>query len=408
MKILHTSDWHIGRMLHTKKRYEEFEQFLNWLVAIIDSEQIDTLIVAGDIFDNTMPSNRSQELYYQFLYNASNTCCRHIVITGGNHDSPTFLNAPKQLLKAMHVHVVGEMCDDLADEVITLYDQQHCAEAIICAVPFLRDRDVRTVEVGEALEDKSQKLITGIANHYKAVGDIALEKQNILGDIPIIGVGHLFTAGGKTSEGDGVKDLYVGTLAYIAEDYFPACFDYLALGHLHIAQKVGNADNKRYCGSPIPMGFNEANQTKKILVVEFTGKVISIAEHDVPRFQELHKISGDIDVIKEKIRTLKAQQSAAWLEVVLTGNDLVGDLIEIVNAEIKDSNLQALLIKNRQIELQVLSRANNTETLEDLDTQDVFIRCLTANDITEENKVDLLLCYNEIIAEMADKDYNAE
>jgi len=408
MKILHTSDWHIGRMLYSKKRYEEFDQFLNWLVDIIEREKIDALIVAGDIFDNTMPSNRSQELYYKFLYNASNTCCRHIVITGGNHDSPTFLNAPAQLLKAMHVHVVGEMCDDLADEVITLYDQQHSAEAIICAVPFLRDRDVRTVEAGETIEDKSQKLITGIANHYKAVGDIALEKQSVLGDIPIIGVGHLFTAGGKTTEGDGVKDLYVGTLAYIAEDYFPACFDYLALGHLHIAQKVGKANNKRYSGSPIPMGFNEANQTKKILVVEFAGKEISIAEHEVPRFQELHKIAGSIDVIKEKIAALKDQNSSAWLEVVLTGNDLVGDLIEIVNAEIKNSNLQALLIKNRQIELQVLLRANNTETLEDLDTQDVFTRCLTANDITEENKVDLLLCYNEILAEMANNDYNAE
>ena len=308
----------------------------------------------------------------------------------------------------MHVHVVGEMCDDLADEVITLYDQQNCAEAIICAVPFLRDRDVRSVEVGEALEDKSQKLITGIANHYKAVGDIALEKKNALGDIPIIGVGHLFTTGGKTNEGDGVKDLYVGTLAYIAEDYFPACFDYLALGHLHIAQKVGNADNKRYCGSPISMGFNEAIQTKKILVVEFIGRDISIEEHEVPRFQELHKIAGDIDVIKQKIGVLKAQNSSAWLEVVLTGNDLVGDLIEIVNDEIKDSNLQALLIKNRQIELQVLLRANSTETLEDLDTLDVFTRCLIANDITEVDKTDLLLCYNEIVANMADFDYNAE
>lgn len=408
MKILHTSDWHMGRMLYSKKRYEEFEQFLIWLVTIIEIEKIDTLIVAGDIFDTTTPSNRSQALYYRFLSKASNTCCRHIVITGGNHDSPTFLNAPAQLLKALNVHVVGEMCENLEDEVITLFDQHQTAEAIICAVPFLRDRDVRIVEAGETLEDKSQNLINGIATHYKAVGDIAIERQSKLGDIPIIGMGHLFTAGGKTGDGDGVKDLYVGTLAYIAEDYFPACFDYLALGHLHIAQKVGKANNKRYSGSPIPMGFNEANQSKKILVVEFIGKEISIAEHEVPRFQELQRIAGSIDTIKDQLKALKAQNSSAWLEVMFTGNDLVGDLIETINDEIKDSNLQALLIKNRQIELQVILRANNTETLEDLDTQDVFTRCLTANDITEEDKVDLLLCYNEILAEMATNDYNAE
>ncbi len=408
MKILHTSDWHLGRMLYTKKRYEEFEKFLNWLIAFIDSQQIDALIVAGDIFDTTMPTNRAQELYYQFLHQASLTCCRHVVITGGNHDSPTFLNAPKLLLKTMHVHVVGEMCDTLADEVITLYNNQNMPEAIVCAVPFLRDRDVRNVEAGEAMEDKSQKLITGIAKHYEAVGQIAVEIQKNAGKIPIIGVGHLFTSGGKTSEGDGVKELYVGTLAHIAEDYFPACFDYLALGHLHIAQTVGKANNKRYSGSPIPMGFNEANQTKKVVVVEFANNETIIAEHEIPRFQQLHRISGNGDVIQQKIANLKANNSDAWLEVELTGNDFVGDLIEMVNTEIKDTNMIALLIKNRQIELQILRRANITETLEDLDTHDVFMRCLTANDITDENKTDLLLCFNEIVTEMDTNDFNAE
>ncbi|HEY5508986.1 MAG TPA: exonuclease SbcCD subunit D C-terminal domain-containing protein, partial [Paludibacter sp.] len=374
----------------------------------INSEQIDIVIVAGDVFDTTTPSNRSQELYYQFLYNASTTCCRHIVITGGNHDSPTFLNAPKQLLKVMDVHVVGEMCENIADEVITLYDKQHIPEAIICAVPFLRDRDVRTVEAGETMDDKSLKVIHGIAKHYEEVANIALEKQKTMGAIPIIGVGHLFTSGGKTTDGDGVRELYVGTLAHVAEDFFPSSFDYLALGHLHIAQTVGNANNKRYSGSPIPMGFNEAKQTKKIVVVEFTNNETNITEHEVPRFQELHKISGSADEIKEKLTYLKAQNTSAWLEVELTGKTFVGDLIGMVNEAIKDSNLIALLIKNKQIELQVLSRANETETLEELDPNDVFLRCLSANDISDENNRDLLLCYNEILNEIDVTDYNAE
>lgn len=408
MKILHTSDWHLGRLLYSKKRYDEFEKFLNWLIDFINSEQIDIVIIAGDVFDTTTPSNRSQELYYQFLYNASTTCCRHIVITGGNHDSPTFLDAPKQLLKVMDVHVVGEMCENLEDEVITLYDKQNIPEAIICAVPFLRDRDVRTVEAGETMDDKSRKVITGIAKHYEDVANIALEKQKNMGAIPIIGVGHLFTSGGKTTDGDGVRELYVGTLAYMGAELFPSCFDYLALGHLHIAQTVGNNHNKRYSGSPIPMGFNEAKQTKKIVVVEFSGIETSITEHEVPRFQELHKISGSAEVIKEKLAKLKAENASAWLEVELTGEAYVGDLIGMVNEAIKDSNLLALLIKNKQIEQQVLSRANDSETLEDLDPNDVFLRCLTANDISDENNRDLLLCYNEIINEIEVTDYNAE
>ncbi len=408
MKILHTSDWHLGRLLYGKKRYDEFEKFLNWLVGFIQTEQIDILIVAGDVFDTTTPSNRSQELYYQFLHQVSTTGCRHIVITGGNHDSPTFLNAPGQLLKALNVHVVGEMCENPADEVITLCDRQNIPEAIVCAVPFLRDKDVRTVEAGESMDDKSRKLIMGIAKHYQDVAHIALEKQKNVGAIPIIGVGHLFTSGGTTTDGDGVRELYVGTLAHVDEDFFPSCFSYLALGHLHIAQTVGKAHNKRYSGSPIPMGFNEARQTKKIVVVEFAEGETGITEHVVPRFQELYKISGVAEAIKAQLAGLKAQNSAAWLEVELSGEVFAGDLTGLVNDAIRDSNLQALLIRNKQIEQQVLSRSDDNETLENLDPNQVFLRCLTAHDIPEENSEDLLLCYNEIMNELEVTDYNAE
>jgi exonuclease SbcD len=109
MKILHTSDWHIGRSLYGRKRYDEFSAFLDWLAEFIQTENIDALLVAGDIFDTSMPSNRAQELYYRFLCKVSASCCRHIVVIAGNHDSPSFLNAPKELLRALNVHVVGSI-----------------------------------------------------------------------------------------------------------------------------------------------------------------------------------------------------------------------------------------------------------------------------------------------------------
>ena len=107
MKVLHTSDWHIGRTLHGRQRYEEFEAFLDWLADLIEKESIDVLLVAGDVFDNSTPGNRAQELYYRFLCRAAASSNRHVVVTAGNHDSPSFLNAPRELLKFLNVHVGG-------------------------------------------------------------------------------------------------------------------------------------------------------------------------------------------------------------------------------------------------------------------------------------------------------------
>ena len=205
MKILHTSDWHLGRSLYGRKRYDEFTAFLDWLSTRIENEKIDALLVAGDVFDTSTPSNRAQELYYRFLCRVSGSTCRHIVVISGNHDSPSFLNAPKELLRALNVYVVGSTTDNLKDEVIVLYDEQNEPQAIVCAVPYLRDKDIRIVEAGETIDDKNAKLINGLKNHYADVCTLAEHKQvefqkNGYSGVPIIAMGHLFTAGGKTCQ----------------------------------------------------------------------------------------------------------------------------------------------------------------------------------------------------------------
>ena len=197
MKLLHTSDWHIGRTLYGRKRYEEFEEFLAWLVETIQQNKIDALLVAGDVFDNSAPSNRAQELYYRFLCRVATSSCRHVVVVAGNHDSPSFLNAPKELLKALDVHVIGSVSEALEDEVLVLCNEQDTPELIVCAVPYLRDRDIRVAEAGESIKDKERKLIDGIRNHYRNVAALAERNRKEFGvDIPIVAMGHLFTAGG--------------------------------------------------------------------------------------------------------------------------------------------------------------------------------------------------------------------
>lgn len=274
LTLLHTSDWHLGRRLYGKPRYDEFKQFLDWQLQTLREQKVDVLLIAGDIFDTTAPSNQAQNLYYDFLSQVCHTDCRHVIIVAGNHDSASFLEAPKQLLKAFNIHIIGSMTDTPTDEVITLSDKAGQAELIVMAVPYLRDRDVRTVGHGERLEDKERKLAQGIKAHYAQIADIAIARQAQLKakykrTIPIVATGHLFTVGGQTMEGDGVRDLYVGSLGSIGAEIFHPQIDYVALGHLHIPQAVGGQPHIRYAGSPIAMGFGESRQQKQVHLLRF-------------------------------------------------------------------------------------------------------------------------------------------
>lgn len=409
MKILHTSDWHLGRSLYGRKRYEEFSAFLDWLTQTIEDEKVDALLVAGDVFDTSTPSNRAQELYYRFLCRVAASSCRHIVVVAGNHDSPSFLNAPKDLLKALDVHVVGSSTASPEDEVLVLRNERDAPELIVCAVPYLRDRDIRVAEAGESVEDKEQKLIDGIRTHYAAVAALAEQKREELGaDIPIVGTGHLFTAGGQTVDGDGVRELYVGSLAHVTAGIFPACFNYLALGHLHVPQKVSGSETIRYSGSPLPMGFGEAKQQKSVCQIEFHSTAASVQLVDVPVFQRLERVKGDWDGISNRIIELSATESHGWLEVIYDGTEVIGDLRERLEAAISGTQMEILRIKNNRIIDRVLGQIHEEETLDDLNVNDVFERCLAVHDVPEEQRPELLRAYQETVSSLYEDDVQAE
>lgn len=409
MRILHTSDWHIGRALYGRKRYEEFESFLSWLTETIQQNEVDALLVAGDIFDTSAPSNRAQELYYRFLCRVAASSCRHVVVIAGNHDSPSFLNAPKELLKALDVHVVGNSAEDPEDEVLILCDEQEAPEMIVCAVPYLRDRDIRVAEGGESIEDKGRKLIEGIRTHYATVVTSAEQKREELGvNIPIVGMGHLFTAGGQTVMDDGVRPLYVGSLAHVSAGIFPDSLNYLALGHLHVPQKVNGSEVMRYSGSPLPMGFGEAKQQKSVCLVEFQSLTAAVQLIDVPVFRKLERIKGDWDEISNRILELSVTDSRAWLEVVYEGDEVIGDLRERLDAAISDTGMEILRVKNTRIIDRVLGQSHDEETLDDLNVNDVFERCLAANEVPEAQRAELFRAYNETVASLYDDDARAE
>ena len=417
MRILHTSDIHLGRILYSRRRYEEFEAFLDWLAGVVEERGVEALLIAGDIFDTSTPSNRALEMYFRFLGRVAQSDCRHIVIIAGNHDSPSFLRAPRELLRALDVHVVSHASPESpADEVIVLRDRHGQADLIVGAVPYLRDRDIRTVESGESPDDKNRKLKEGIAAHYTAVIDAAVAARDAEpgGNVPVVMMGHLFTAGG--TEGEGVRDLYVGSLAHVHASIFGDEVDYVALGHLHVPQQVAGKPWLRYSGSPLPMGFGEAKQTKSVCLVDFEepggdegrGSGVSVELVTVPVFQRLVQLQGDWATIQTRLTALAAEGESVWLEVIYTGSEVVGDLRGRIEAATEDTLLEVLRVKDASAVDRVLTPADADETLDELEPTEVFRRLLAARDIPDEQQTELWRTYDEALALMAGADPRAE
>ena len=398
LKILHTSDWHLGRSLYGQNRHAEFAAFLDWLMQTLQQERVDVLMIAGDVFDTITPNHAAQELYYRFLAQVSAYClCRHIIIIGGNHDSASFLNAPKALLFALNVHVIGAATNPIDKEVLVLKNAQGEPAAFVCAVPYLRDRDVRVSVDGESSQDKSLALTQGIKDHYRQALAIAEHKQQELGsNAPIIAMGHLFSQGGMTLDADGVRELYVGSLAHIGADCFDG-FDYVALGHLHVPQAVGGQAHIRYCGSPIPMGFGEAKQQKQVLHVAFTGRLPEVNAINIPNFQVLQRIQGDLPHIQAELKQLMQSGSTAYIEVVYQGNELVADLSEKLDAQVQGSDLRLLRVYNRQFVNNVLASASADATLPDLNPTEVFEACMAQHDLDDAQKAQLRDSYQHVL-----------
>ena len=164
----------------------------------------------------------------------------------------------------------------------------------------------------------------------------------------------------------------------VAKDLFPENIDYMALGHLHVPQKVSGDDFTRYSGSPIPMGYGEANQEKKVVIVDFNNDKKEVAEKIIPCFQQLIRITGDTQQILEKIDQLRFEKSSAWLEIEYTGNDASGNLREIFDEAVSNTDMEIRRIKNNLAMKKIINSFEN-EVLDDLNEQEIFRRCLDSS-----------------------------
>ncbi len=302
LKILHTSDWHIGKKIYGIDLSADHKLFFKWLVEIIVKQQVNALVISGDIFDLSNPSVESRTLYYDILVELQKANCQ-VIITGGNHDSPMVLNAPRELLKALNISVVGKLPKETAEMFIPIKNNIGNIEAIVIAVPYLREFDLNIDISARNYADRAEQLRKAIYQLYNNLADeVSIQFQNI----PKIAMGHFMGIGSTIS--DSERELQIGNLNAFEINTTTNGFDYMALGHIHKPQQIKSNIPVYYSGAPISLSFSEFNDKKNIRLIEIDNyKISNISSLEIPKFRKLERIKGDFNTVTEKLKNLKLE-----------------------------------------------------------------------------------------------------
>jgi exonuclease SbcD len=373
MKLLHTADWHLGARLVERDRLPEHAAFLDRLIDTLRTEQIDALLVSGDIFDAANPPQDAVALYFDFLKRLADLKTVKAVITGGNHDSASHLNAPRELLRRFEVHVFGHAGDNVVD----------LGGAVVAAVPFLRERDLREAAAGETMATVHEQVRAAIRAHYTA--QLAACRA-IANGRPIIAMGHLTVLGATTS--DSERDIHIGNLGAVGADLFDG-FDYTALGHLHRPQKVADIETVRYSGSPIALSFSEAADAKSVVVIDTQGMKIELLP--IPTTRTLARVTANRATLAADLAAIRTD---VWAEITVKLDAPEPDL----DRQVRDA------AQGRFEVLKVLADLPLTETrawqstgptLSELQPRDVFRELLKEKQIEGE---ELGAVFDELLA----------
>lgn len=258
MKILATSDWHLGNLFHGNDRLSEHRHFLKWLIAQVKEQQPDALLVAGDIFDNGNPSAAAQSAYYAFLADAGQVCpAMKIIITAGNHDSASRLEAPRELLSRHNVEIRGTVrrswnqtdnswAIDFSDLMIPV-EGKGGDRVVVLAVPYLRNDVVQ-------LGDNSYS--EGVNTFLR---DLTQKARAEYPDTPLVMMAHMYAKGADIASSDASEKIVIGGQEEVNMEGWADHPDYLTCGHIHKRQHIWNTDWARYTGSVLPMSFAEVD-----------------------------------------------------------------------------------------------------------------------------------------------------
>ena len=381
MKIICTSDWHLGNLFHGNDRLEEHKHFLQWLLRQIKEQQPDALLVAGDVFDNGNPSAAAQSAYYEFLAMATDSC-RHltIVITAGNHDSASRLEAPRQLLTHHRVEVRGTIKRNWLtdsegkgdwhidfDDLIVPIKGQSGDRAIVLAVPYLRNDVVRDANYSH-----------GVNTFLRTLTAHARELHP---DTPLVMMAHMYASGADIASRDASERIIIGGQDQVSMEGWNDHPDYLTCGHIHKRQHIWDTDWARYTGSALPMSFAEKDYEHCVDVVTIAGshrpKVEKLTYQPQHRLRVLPEDGADLTVTKLKklinnelqARTrdkLDDNDDYVWLKVHRNrvNNDDAKMLMDLVNSK------NAVLCKTESIvetvDLSTISGEHPVKSIDDI------------------------------------------
>ncbi|PLR39248.1 exonuclease subunit SbcD [Chimaeribacter coloradensis] len=390
MRLIHTSDWHLGQVFFTKSRAAEHQAFLTWLIEQVEAHQVDAVVVAGDIFDTGAPPSYARQLYNHFVVALQRTRCQLIVL-GGNHDSVATLNESRELLACLNTTVIANVKADHRPQLCVLNRHDGTPGALLCAIPFLRPRDLLLSRAGQSGSEKQLALQEAIAAHYHDLHQAALAKRDELGlPLPIIATGHLTTVGVTTS--DSVRDIYIGTLDAFPAQAFPPV-DYIALGHIHRAQCVAKSNHIRYSGSPIPLSFDEAGNNKSVYLLEFDGATLASVETlPVPVHQPMAIVKGSLAEIEQQLQAFSDADPArpVWLDIEVATQDYLSDIQRRIQQLTEPLPVEVVLLRRNKAQRQSALARQAKETLTELSVAEVFDRRMALETDADEAQCDTL------------------
>lgn len=405
MKILHTADWHIGKKLHKTELTEDFDLFINWLCKTIEAEKVDLLLVSGDIFDLANPSSEARRQYFRALVKMRQFNCK-IILTGGNHDSPAMLEAPREILKELDIEIIGGLPEKIEETVIPVFKNGKL-EIVIAALPFLRDADLRRADDGATYEDRLEALKKGIQNTFFEASEICASQ---FPNVPAVAMGHLFTAGIETSESE--REIQIGNLAAFEASRFGNYFSYIALGHIHKPQRVSAAVPAYYSGSPLPLSFSERKDEKRVLLLD-TEKGWEPQSISVPAFRSLLKVSGDLQEISFKLDQLTERKTLeSFIEVELIEEQYDAAKIYALDELVSGFQKEGFrIVKHRASFKNQLKGAGQVfgkdQQLQDLQPKEVFLELIGKNEYDSKTRELIVGAFDELLEELH-RDENAE
>lgn len=401
MKIVHTSDWHLGQFFYARSRAAEHQAFFHWLKRLVIDQEVDAIIVAGDIFDTATPASYARELLNQFIVSLQETGCQ-LYLLAGNHDSVATLNESRELVACLNTHIITGPDEKGGSPLFPLKERNGNIAAILCAIPYLRPRDIQLSQAGLSGKEKQQDLLQAITRYYHDIFQQACDysAQHQLESLPIIATGHLTALG--VTKSDSVRDIYIGSLEAFPASAFPPA-DYIALGHIHRPQNVSGEKPIRYSGSPIPLSFDELGSSKSITLITLTAdQPLQWQTVDIPCFQPMRSLKGSLSELADQLAALEAPTSGQkiWLDIEIHHEEYLSDLQQRVEKMAEGLAVEILLLRRKRLQSPLAVNRKMKETLNELTTEEVFRRRLAQEPLDEAQYHSMLQLFREVSAQL--------